>query len=518
MDTRSILEKEIAVDAFSEPDRDAIDCVAGYPAPYRVGMANLGFHFLYHGLRRSRKLRIERVFSDIAPVTLESGSRINSRAILFFSISYEEDYINLVRMLRRAGVSALRVKREGRPLLIVGGPAASANPAPLAPIADAISLGEGEGTIGGIIKVLEENGAADPGAVLEGLTRIPGMFVPGCSRSGVRFNEPAAISRFPRSSIITSESAFPGTFLVESGRGCPGACSFCLATSLYRPFRFMPLGDFEEMLRELPRPVARVGLVSTAVAASPDFVPVVKLLVSKGIAVSFSSLRAEDLDEEKARLIGEIGTASVSLAPESGSERLRHALGKRVADEVYFSAAARLRAAGVSHFTLYLLFGVPGERGVHIAETMAFLKRFRQSIGDRHFSVHINPLVPKAWTPLEFFGMGEAHELARRQRELEKSLRKLGLRVQIKSIRSAVRQALLSTGDEAVGLAIVHHAEGELSWKQALRRAGVNERVPHERKGPETSFPWDGISGPARRGSLYTRFETIERESAAGTS
>jgi radical SAM superfamily enzyme YgiQ (UPF0313 family) len=518
MDRRSILEKEIALDAFSRPDRDAIDCVAGYPAAYRIGMANLGFHFLYRGLRRSRKLRVERVFSDTSPVTLETGSRLGSRPILLFSISYEEDYLNLVRMLREAGVSALRAKRGGRPLLIVGGPAASANPAPLAPIVDAVALGEGEGTIDGITGVLEESGSGDPSLVLEGLARVPGMFVPGYSRGGVRFNEPVAISRFPRSSIITAESSFPGTLLVESGRGCPGACSFCLATTLYRPFRFMPLGAFEELLGELPVPIARIGLVSTAVAANPDFVPIVRLLAAKGVGVSFSSLRAEDLDEEKARLIGKIGTASVSLAPESGSERLRYALGKRVADEVYFDAGRRLRSAGVTRFTLYLLFGAPGERGVHISETAAFLERFRHAIGDRHFSVHVNPLVPKAWTPLEFFGMSEAHELARRQRELEKSLRGLGIRVQIKSIRSSIRQGLFSMGDEAVGLAIVHHVEEGLSWKQALRKAGVNERAPHERRGPETSFPWDGISGPARRGPLYTRFETIERESAAEAS
>ena len=421
-------------------------------------------------------------------------------------------------MLHGAGVHALREKRGGRPLVIAGGPAVSANPAPLAAIADAISIGEGEGTLDGIIQVIEGEGAGEPRAVLESLARIPGMLVPGYSRAGVSFSEPAALTRFPRSAVVTSESAFPDTLLVESGRGCPGACAFCLATSLYRPFRFMPLAAFEGLLRELPAPVARIGLVSTAVAANPDFVPIVKFLVSKGIAVSFSSLRAEDLDDEKARLVGEIGTASVSLAPESGSERLRYALGKKVADEVYFNAAARLRAAGVSHFTLYLLFGVPGEDEAALLDTRVFLERFREAIGGRHLSVHANPLVPKAWTPLQFFGMEDERELVRRQHELEKTLRKLGLGVQIKSVRSAVRQALFSTGDEGLGLAIVHHVEGGLPWKKALKIAGVNERFPHEKKGPETPFPWDGISGPVRRGTLYKRFEAIERGSAAGAS
>jgi radical SAM superfamily enzyme YgiQ (UPF0313 family) len=518
MDTRSLLARECALEVFPQPDRYALACAAAYPAPYRIGMANLGFHFLYHGLRTSRNLHVERVFSDSSPVTLESGSPVVSRSVILFSISYEEDYFNVVRMLQEAGVSALREKREGRPLVIAGGPAVSANPAPLGGIADAISIGEGERTLGGIISALEKHGGGEPRAVLEDLARVPGMFVPGYSRAGAVFNEPAALSRFPRSSIVTSESAFPGTLLVESGRGCPGACSFCLATSLYRPYRFMPLGQFEDLLRELSASVERIGLVSTAVAASPDFVPIVRLCASRGIAVSFSSLRAEDLDDERARLVGESGTTSVSLAPESGSERLRYALGKKVPDDVYFDAAARLLAAGVTHFTLYLLFGVPGEDTGSLAETAVFLQRFRQAIGGRHFSVHANPLVPKAWTPLEFFAMDDERALARRQHDLERALRKLGLSVQIKSVRSAVRQALFSTGDEAVGRAIVHHIEEGLTWKKALRKAGVNERFPNEKKGPETSFPWDDISGPVRRGILYKRFEAIEREAAAGAS
>jgi len=427
-------------------------------------------------------------------------------------------------MLHEAGVPALRERRGGRPIVIAGGPAVSANPMPLVEIVDAMALGEGEETLGEVIRLLEESGReeaerrrpAEPGTLLQALARIPGMLVPGFSRVGVSFREPVAPSHFPRSIIITPESVFPDTMLVESGRGCPGACAFCLATALYRPFRFMPLAAFEELVEELHPAVKKIGLVSTAVAANPDFVPIVKLLASRGIAVSFSSLRAEDLDDEKAALVGRIGTASVSLAPESGSERVRFALGKRVPDEVYFNAAASLRAAGVVHFTLYLLIGCPGDDEAALAETEVFMERFRKAIGGRGFSVHVNPLVPKPWTPLQFWAMPGEREIAERQRAVEKTLRRLGLRVQIKSVRSALRQALFSTGDEHVGRAIVHHVEGGLSWKRALEEAGVNADFPHEKKGPETAFPWDAISGPVRRGTLFKRFEAMERNGSAG--
>jgi radical SAM superfamily enzyme YgiQ (UPF0313 family) len=519
-----ILEKEIMLERFPIPGRGVRLLAAAYPAPYRTGISNLGFHFLYRGLRQSPNLRVDRVFADTSPLTLETKASLSSMPVILFSISYEEDFINIVRMLHEAGVPPLREKRGGRPLVIAGGPAVSANPMPLVDIVDAMALGEGEETLGEIVREIEEMGRveadrrrpAEPGALLEALARIPGMLVPGYSRTGVSFREPAQPSRFPRSVIITPESVFPDTMLVESGRGCPGACAFCLATSLYRPFRFMPLAAFEDLARDLHPAVRKIGLVSTAVAANPDFIPIVRLLASKGVAVSFSSLRAEDLDDEKAALVGSIGTASASLAPESGSERVRYALGKRVPDEVYFTAAASLRAAGVRHFTLYLLVGCPGEDEAALAETEIFMGRFRKAIGGRGFSVHVNPLIPKPWTPLQFYAMPEERELALRQHAVERALRKLGLGVQMKSVRSALRQALFSTGDGSIGRAIVHHVEGGLSWKRSLKEAGVNDRFPHEKKGPETSFPWDEVSGPVRRGTLFKRFEAMEPDGSAG--
>ncbi len=511
---RALLERETALVRFPVPLRGALPVAAGYAAPYRVGMANLGFHFLYAGLRRSEQLHVERFFSDTAPFTLETGAPLASRAALFFSVSYEEDYLNVARMLHEAGVPPLRAGRAGAPLVVVGGAAASANPAPLARIADAIALGEGEGTLAEIVRALEESGG-DGERFLERLARVPSVLLPATAHPGTGFREPIRLTEAPHSVILTPHSVFPDTLLVESGRGCPGACAFCLATSVYRPFRFIGRDGFEEILSSLAEPVRRVGLVSTAVAANPDFVPIVRMLSARGVDVSFSSLRAEDLDEEKTRIIGEIGVASVSLAPESGSERLRYRLGKRVPNELYFNVAARLSEAGVRRFALYLLIGFPGEDLETVTATKGFLEGFRKAIGGRSFSVHCNVLVPKPWTPLQYYAMPGERSLERLQSRMVKMIGSMGLRPRTKSVRSAVRQALLSLGDERIGVAIVLHVAGGLAWKKALAEAGVDEAFPHAEKGPEISFPWDSISGPVQRGVLRKRFEALAGDGSA---
>ena len=506
---RSILARETPLERFPQPSRHALPVAAGYPAPYRVGIANLGFQFLYGSLRGSPSLGVERFFADTGARTLETGAPLASKAALLVSVSYEEDYLNLVRILHDAGVEPLRSRRAAGPIVIAGGPAPSANPAPLSAIADAIALGEGEGTIDAIIRILAGEPPGDRGAVLDALARVPGILAPDRPRPGTGFNEPVRGERFAHSVVLTPESAFPDTLLIESGRGCPGACAFCLATSIYRPFRFMPLATIEEIVDGAAAPVDAVGLVSTAVAANPEFAAIVRALLRRTIAVSFSSLRAEDLDEEKVRLIGEAGTTSVSLAPESGSERIRYRLGKRVPDELYCNVAARLREAGVRRFTLYLLVGCPGEDDGIAEATGRFLARFGEAARGASVAVHVNPLVPKPWTPLQYWPMPGEREIERRQALLERTIRAAGMRPQAKSARSAVRQALFSLGDERLGHAVVLHAVRGLSWNRALAEAGVDAGFAHAHKGPETSFPWDGVSGPARRGVLFRRFEAI---------
>ena len=222
-----------------------------------------------------------------------------------------------------------------------------------------------------------------------------------------------------------------------------------------------------------------------------------------------SSLRAEDLDEETARLIGGIGTTAVSLAPESASERVRYLLGKRVPNERYFNVAARLSEAGVRQFTLYILIGCPGEDDSALPATQIFMEGFRRAIGGRSFSVHVNALVPKPWTPLQFHAMPSEKSLEALGTRMERMLRGMGLRPRVKSARSAVRQAVLSLGDERLGEAIALHVERGTSWRRALGESGADEGFPHAQKGPETSFPWDSISGPVRRDVLWKRFEAL---------
>src|SRR5438552_12819133 len=120
-----------------------------YPNTYAVGMSNLGFQTIYSHLNRLPDVVCERVFlpdpGDVeeltrtgeAPFSLESLRPLRDFALIGFSVTYERDYINVLRLLALAGIPLRAAERGSRdPLIVMGGVCAFSNPEPLAPFMD----------------------------------------------------------------------------------------------------------------------------------------------------------------------------------------------------------------------------------------------------------------------------------------------------------------------------------------------------------------------------------------------
>src|SRR5262245_48355573 len=125
-----------------------------YPNTYAVGMSNLGFQTIYAHLNRLAHVVCERVFfpdledldeharTGVAPFSLESQRPLSDFDLVGFSITYEGDYINTVRLLQMSGIPARAAERgPGDPIVMMGGVCAFSNPEPLAPFMDLIVVG-----------------------------------------------------------------------------------------------------------------------------------------------------------------------------------------------------------------------------------------------------------------------------------------------------------------------------------------------------------------------------------------
>src|SRR6202158_1195797 len=217
-------------------------CVV-YPNVYRLGMANLGFQAVYHIFESDPRVGAERLLS------FERGEPLGGFDVIAFSVSFETDYLNVLTMLRMAGIPLTRAERAGRnyPLIIAGGSAVFLNPETIADFVDLFPIGEGEEMVPEFIARFRETDALDGSEPLRALALVDGAYLPdyftpiydGAGRLvRVDYSGPGLprvsrrlihdLDRFTTASLIlTEESVFGDMYLVEASGGCPWGCRFC---------------------------------------------------------------------------------------------------------------------------------------------------------------------------------------------------------------------------------------------------------------------------------------------------
>ncbi len=249
-------------------------CLA-YPNHYRTGMANLGFQTVYKIFNEHPSFLCERVFLPASGndaefvsgaaemVSLESQKSIAEFDILAFSLSFENDYPHVLKMLTLAGIPLLAKDRpENYPLIIGGGIALTLNPEPLADFFDLFILGEAEETLPQFNCYFEEARRLgyDRRKLLKSLQKkINNIYVPGLYEvkysaeskiesivpkdaglpEKIKIKHIKDINSFCTEEVISApQTEMEDMFLVEVNRGCARSCRFCAASFAYRPVRF----------------------------------------------------------------------------------------------------------------------------------------------------------------------------------------------------------------------------------------------------------------------------------------
>jgi len=164
---RHRLLREAEVPLVSHRGTGSFRVALCWPNLYFVGMSNLGFQGVYHLLNSQADVVCERAFlpDDVdkeelertgSPLTsFESGTPLRDFDLVAFSVSFENDYLHVLQMLRLSGIP-LRARDRGPrdPLVLMGGAALFLNPEPLAPFADLVGVGEAEALIPGLVEAL----------------------------------------------------------------------------------------------------------------------------------------------------------------------------------------------------------------------------------------------------------------------------------------------------------------------------------------------------------------------------
>jgi len=523
---------------------------AVYPNTYHVGMSNLGFQTVYRLFNEMEDIICERAFvpdkSDTSRVrTVESGAFLSDFDIIAFSISYENDYPGILRIFDKARIPPRSCDRTGdHPLVIAGGVACFLNPEPIAAFIDCFLIGEAEVMLPRFLIGIKEFSGSDRIECLKMLAKeVPGVYVPEFYRS-IYHKDGAVLeplyddvpAKIPRvylkdlslspscTAVLTPDTAFPDTFLIETARGCPHGCRFCAAGYVYRPPRFRPVSLLKQCMETGAALTRKIGLVGAAVSDLPGLPELCRN--TEHIDISFSSLRADALTPEIVSVLKRNKVKTATIAPDAGSERMRRVINKGITEEHILNAADILVSNDIPNLKLYFMVGLPAETipdveaiiGLcrQIKQTFLSSSRLKKRIGE--ITVSLNAFVPKPFTPFQWAAMDDVRTLKKKITLVKEGLRgvaNLHVKADIPSV--GYLQALFSRGDRQIADLLSVGYENKGNWAKTLKEFPIHtdQYVCRERSADE-NFPWEIIAHGVRRSFLAQEYrKALKAETTA---
>lgn len=507
-----------------------------YPNTYLVGMSGLGYQLIWWLLEQDTDLYVRRVFTD------QHEDGWESCELLGFTLSWELDFANVFSLLKVQGTALLSTDRgEDDPVVFGGGPSLSANPEPFADFFDVILTGDAEVVLPAFIEKWKQVRHMRRLDRLSALATVDGIYVPqfykyevedpkGPIRSITPINSaaPSYIRRqafaapddyIAHTVVLTPDSSWGNMFLVEVVRSCPQECRFCLASFLTRPFRGANVETLMKTIDMGLQHTRKVGLLGPSVTEHPEFPRIAEELMKRGnLDISVASIRADTIDPLILKMMVGLGQKSVTIALESGSERLRTVMKKNLTEAEFNAAMHMIAGSGLKGVKLYGIAGLPGETQEDLDETVRLLTQTKKAHKQLRITFGVSSFVPKAQTPFQW--NGRDRESGKKLEFLRKHLSKVGIEVRPESHNWSDIQALLSRGDRRLTPILLDVADsvGNLgAWKKALRN--VPDNCPEGdffifRDIPQTEvLPWRHLMDDAKAGMLY-RHQTAAAEAA----
>jgi radical SAM superfamily enzyme YgiQ (UPF0313 family) len=528
-----------------------------YPNYYRLGMSNLGFQVVYNILNQRSDVVAERVFlpegqemslylrSGKSLMSLESQAPLQKFDLVAFSLSFENDYPNILKILEMGKIPLHSAERSYPcPLIMAGGVTTFLNPEPLAAFIDFFLMGEAEANLNKFIdhlsdfisSNLERDEIAKNLATNMTTLYVPSLYEPEYHKDGTlksflpkesKVPEKIKVAcsatggsteqKVPISTITTPDTEFGNKILIELGRGCGRSCRFCAAGYVYRPPRVHPESDLLTATEKILKQCKQVGLLSAAVSDIPGIENLSSLILKHGGRFSVSSLRADTLSQGLLDHLKKAGQKTVAIAPEAGSERLRKVINKHLTRKQITDAINLISKTSDFTIRLYFLIGLPTETRNDVSEIVDLVKVIKHNmvkvsaprgrIGQIKLSV--NCFVPKPSTPFQWFALEQASSLKEKQKWLKKTLAKEGgVKVNSDLSKWAYVQTLLAMGDRRVAsiLLMSHNLDGD--WTKALRFSDINpDFFVYRPKGLDEVLPWDFIDHGILKGHLIKEYE-----------
>ena len=519
-----------------------------YPNTYFVGMSNLGLHIIYEEINLRNDSVCERIFlpekkeleaydkTKTPLMSVETQRPMHQFDVVAFDVTFEMDYFHIPLMLRHGRVPIMGKDRtEFDPIVIAGGPCATFNPEPFADFIDAFIIGEGEGIVSRVLDIIRDGKmeGLDRHTILRQLADISGVYVPSLyvpiySEDGefkgydIAEGVPKTIKRHfemltsgGETVVATNYTEFGAMYIIEVARGCGRHCRFCMAGYCFRVPRVRPLDILKEGVERAEKLGKKVGLMGAAISDYPEVDELVNYIRSKDMRYSCASLRADSLTQAVVDGLADSGQKTITIAPETGSERLRRVINKGISEEHLQNAATLSAKSGIQHMRLYIMIGLPTETNEDIEAIVGLAERTQahmEKVGCKgRLTLSINPFIPKPFTPFQWMAMDNQKVVEKKLQYIKKALQKnRRIEVLVESPKEAYIQGVLARGDRRLGAVIAACAadRGSKSFKSEMKAAGLDmDDMNYRERSFDEFLPWSHLDMGMQEGYLEMEWQ-----------
>ena len=505
-----------------------------YPNTYFVGMSNLGLHIIYEEINLRNDSVCERIFlpekkeldaydkTKTPLMSVETQRPMHQFDVVAFDVTFEMDYFHIPLMLRHGRVPIMGKDRtEFDPIVIAGGPCATFNPEPFADFIDAFIIGEGEGIVSRVLDIIRDGKmeGLDRHDILRQLANVSGVYVPslyvpiysedgGFKGYDIAEGVPKTIKRHfemltsgGETVVATNYTEFGAMYIIEVARGCGRHCRFCMAGYCFRVPRVRPLDILKEGVDRAEKLGKKVGLMGAAISDYPEVDELVTYIRSKDMRYSCASLRADSLTQAVVDGLADSGQKTITIAPETGSERLRRVINKGIGEEHLKNAATLSAKSGIQHMRLYIMIGLPTETDEDIEAIVGLAERTQAHMAEvgckGRLTLSINPFIPKPFTPFQWMAMDNQKTVEKKLQYIKKALQKnRRIEVLVESPKEAYIQGVLARGDRRLGAVLAACAadRGSKSFKSEMKAAGLDmDDMNYRERSFDEFLPWSHL-------------------------
>lgn len=522
-----------------------------FPDKYEIGISNFGHKIIYDLINKKEDLLCDRLYApdkdfvdllienNLPLYALETKKQPKEFDIIGFGLQYEMCYTTVLKILELSNIAILsKDRKETDPLILAGGPCTS-NPAPMKDFIDVFIIGDGEDVN---IEVLEKyadlKGKMSRNDIIKELAKIQGVYAPISDNYTQKRIANLTLDTHPTTSPIPHFASVQDRAVIELRRGCGRLCRFCQASHINLPIRERKKEDIVKITKEY---VKNTGYdeYSLLSLSSNDHGKIEEILQElncnfkgTGINVSLPSQRADKFSLNLANLASGEKKATITIAPEAGTQRMRNVINKNLSEEQIINATISCIKNGWNKIKYYFVIGLPFENEEDLKGIVNLILKVNKKCREEgikypQITCSISIFVPKPHTPFQWARQNTVSEAEDKIKLILKYKEKMKLknaRLNFHNPKMSVLESFYARGNERLNQFIYElYKNGAYleSWDENLDynlyekiakelNIDISKLASKEFK-EDDILPWDKISYGVDKSWLYQEYEKAQK-------